>query len=81
MRINNIVLTELINDRLIAYEELERVMNARDSIANTSRKIKDYLRKIVKLSAMIEEWQEIMQSEAKGSIDELTDKIKDKNNG
>lgn len=80
MRLHNIVLTSLINDRLIAYEELERVMNKRDSIENTSCKVKHYLKKIVKLNAMIDEWQQIIQSEVKNSIEELTEKIKEKTN-
>ena len=78
MRLQNIVLTSLINDRLIAYEELERVMNTKDSIKNSTGKIKHYLKKIVKLNAMIDEWQQIIQSEVKSSIEELTEKIKDK---
>jgi len=80
MRLQNIVLTSLINDRLIAYEELERVMNAKDSIENFTNKIKHYLKKIVKLNAMIDEWQLIIQSKEKNSIEKLTEKIKDKNN-
>ncbi len=77
MRLKNIVLTSLITDRLIAYEELERVMNAKDSIKNSTSKVKRYLKKIVKLNAMIDEWQQIIQSEIKSSIEELTDKLKE----
>jgi cell fate (sporulation/competence/biofilm development) regulator YmcA (YheA/YmcA/DUF963 family) len=80
MRLNNIVLTELINDRLIAYEELERAMNAKSSIEKACGKIKHYLKKIVKLNAMIVEWQQIMQSEVQSSIEELTDKLKKEEN-
>ena len=80
MRLQNIVLTSLITDRLISYEELERVMNAKDSIENSTSKIKRHLKKIVRLNAMIGEWQQIMQSEIKSSIEELTEKIKEKTN-
>ena len=81
MRLQNIVLTSLIHDRLTAYEELERVMNARDSIKSATGKIKHYLKKIVKLNAMIDEWQQIIQSENNDSIKELTDKLKNEENG
>lgn len=81
MRLKNIVLTELIHDRLIAYEELERVMNSRDSIENIVSKSKRYLRKIVKLNAMINEWQEIMQSESKTDLGDLAEQLKKNQNG
>ena len=81
MRLKNIVLTELIHDRLVAYEELERVMNRRDSIDSLVSKSKYYLKKIVKLNAMINEWQEIMQSESKTDLSDLAELQKNKING
>jgi len=79
MRIHNIVLTGLINDRLVAYEELERDMNKHNnmSVGDMVYVIKQHLKKIIKLNAMIDEWQQIIQSEVKSSIDELTEKVKE----
>jgi hypothetical protein len=80
MRIHNIVLTGLITDRLVAYEELERDMNDKMSVPDMVYIIKRHLRKIVKLNAMIDEWQQIIQSEVKSSIEELTEKVKESTN-
>lgn len=81
MRLKNIVLTDLINERLVAYEELERVMNSRDSIENTVKKSKHYLRQIVRLSAMIEEWQQINQPESQIDFDKLADQLTQQKDG
>ena len=81
MRLKNIVLTDLINERLVAYEELERVMNKKDSIENTVKKSKHYLRQIVRLSAMIEEWQQINQPENQIDFDKLADELTQQKDG
>jgi len=81
MRLKNIVLTDLINERLVAYEELERVMNSRDSIGNTVKKSKHYLRQIVRLNAMIEEWQQINQPENQIDFDKLADELTQQKDG
>jgi len=81
MRLKNIVLTDLINERLVAYEELERVMNSRDSIENTVKKSKHYLRQIVRLSAMIEEWQQINQPESQIDFVKLADQLTQQKDG
>lgn len=80
MRLKNIVLTDLINERLIAYEELERVMNRKDSIANAVKNSKIYLEQIVRLSAMIKEWQEINLPENQIDYDKLVDGLKKNEN-
>jgi len=82
MRLKNIVLTELIHDRLIAYEELERVMNSRGSIESIVVKSKRYLNKIVKFNAMINEWQDIMKTDIDtADFGEWTKKLKNEENG
>lgn len=55
---------KLMRDRLIAYEELERIMNYRDitnnhTIEKQSKEIIKKLEKIVKYNNLIEEWQTI----------------------
>jgi len=81
MRLKNIVLTDLINERLVAYEELERVMNSRDSIGNTVKKSKHYLRQIARLNAMIEEWQQINQPKSQIDFDKLANELTQQKNG
>tara|TARA_R110000796_G_scaffold252137_1_gene385315 strand:- start:12551 stop:12796 length:246 start_codon:yes stop_codon:yes gene_type:complete len=76
MRLKNIVLTDLINERLVAYEELERVMNKKDRIENTVKESKNYLKQIVILNAMIEEWQQINNPENQIDFDKLADELK-----
>ena len=78
MRLKNIVLTDLIHERLVAYEELERVMNKKDSIDNIVSKIKFYLKKIVKLNAMIEEWQQINQPENQIDFEKMAKELTQK---
>ena len=81
MRLKNIVLTDLIHERLLAYEELERIMNKRDSIDNTVKQSKYYLKKIVTLNAMIEEWQQISHPENQFDFEQLTNKLNKNENG
>lgn len=76
MRLKNIVLTDLINERLVAYEELERVMNKKDRIENTVNKSKHYLKQIVRLNAMIEEWQQISQPESQVDFEKMAEELK-----
>ena len=76
MRLKNIVLTDLINERLVAYEELERVMNKKDRIENTVNKSKYYLKQIVRLNAMIEEWQQINQPENQIDFEKMAEELK-----
>jgi hypothetical protein len=78
MRLQNIILTGLINERLIAYEKLERVMNTTEDIDKTSKKIKSLLKKITTLSGMISEWQVII--EANDSL-QLGEGLKKEENG
>jgi hypothetical protein len=59
MRLKNIVLTELVHKRLIAYEELERLMNNKGDIQKVKTKIVKHLKNIVQLNAMISEWESI----------------------
>jgi len=59
MRLQNIILTELVYERLVAYEELERVMNKRMPINESKQKVRYYLKKITKLNSMIAEWESI----------------------
>ena len=81
MRLKNIVLTDLINERLVAYEELERVMNKKDRIENTVKKSKHYLKQIVRLNAMIEEWQQINQPESQIDLEKLAEELIQKKDG
>lgn len=64
MRLKNIILTDLAHERLIAYEELERIINEKGDIKKTKKKVKKYLTKIVNLNAMIDEWESINQDVA-----------------
>ena len=66
MRLNNIVLTNMVNKRLVAYEELERAMNTKGPIDETVSKIQHYLEEISKLNGMITEWQTISSLETNG---------------
>lgn len=70
MRLKNIVLTDLIHKRLIAYEELERAMNEKTSIDKSVSKVKHYLKEISRLNGMITEWQVI-----NGMESEMDDKL------
>jgi len=62
MRLQNIILTGLVHERLMAYERLEREMNSTGDIDETSKKIKSLLKKIAIFSGMISEWQGIIES-------------------
>lgn len=61
MRIKKIVLANLISERLIIYEKLERSMNASGNIKKTTNKIKSLLKKVTTLNNMIIEWEGIIQ--------------------
>lgn len=74
MRLKNIILTGLAHERLIAYEELERIMNAKSDIEETKVKVRKYLKKIVTLNAMISEWEEI-NTPQKSPITELKEQL------
>jgi|DEB0MinimDraft_12_1074336.scaffolds.fasta_scaffold00101_29 cell fate (sporulation/competence/biofilm development) regulator YmcA (YheA/YmcA/DUF963 family) len=67
MRLKSIVLTSLIADRLIAYENLERVMNSDGDVNSTCDDIKKFLKKVVNLNAIIDEWQSITNSDAQNT--------------
>jgi len=56
-------------------------MNSRDSIENTVKKSKHYLRQIVRLSAMIEEWQQINQPESQIDFVKLADQLTQQKDG
>jgi len=63
MRLKNIMLTELVQDRLIAYERIEEAMNSRDDIKIKVSKIKKSLKLITSLTLMIDSWEEIMAND------------------
>ena len=63
MRLKSIILTELIHDRLVAYEELERAMNKKSPINKQKDKVKFHLENIAKLNGMIAEWENVSQSQ------------------
>ena len=75
MRLKNIILTELAHERLIAYEKLERVMNDKNGIQKTKKKIRHYLKQIVQLNAMINEWESINQEQPQFNISDLKEKL------
>jgi len=79
MRLKNIILTELAHERLIAYEELERVMNDKGDIQKTKKKIRRYLKSIVQLNAMINEWESI-NNEPPLSITDLKEQLNKQGN-
>tara|TARA_R110000850_G_scaffold25951_1_gene74733 strand:- start:467 stop:697 length:231 start_codon:yes stop_codon:yes gene_type:complete len=68
MRLKSIVLTDLAHDRLVAYEELERVMNKKGPINKIKSSVKFYLKRIVKLNGMISEWEHITQTQQANTI-------------
>lgn len=68
MRLKSIILTELIHDRLVAYEELERAMNKKAPIDKTKDKIRGYLREISILNGMITEWQSMTENDAANNL-------------
>ena len=68
MRMKNILLTELLNERLRAYEELERTLNKRDDIDNVIKQSKYYLAEIVKLNAMVSELESVISNSASDDI-------------
>lgn len=70
MRLKNIVLTELIYERLVCYEELERAMNKKTTIEKSKLKIRHHLAEIVKLNGMISEWETINETEINKIINE-----------
>tara|TARA_R110000796_G_scaffold19237_5_gene57802 strand:+ start:3790 stop:4038 length:249 start_codon:yes stop_codon:yes gene_type:complete len=77
MRLKNIILTELVHKRLIAYEELECVMNNKGGdIQYTKAKVTEHLKDIIQLNAMISEWESINR-EPLGGVD--IDKLKNLN--
>tara|TARA_R110000796_G_scaffold18980_2_gene57144 strand:- start:9098 stop:9334 length:237 start_codon:yes stop_codon:yes gene_type:complete len=57
MRIKDIVLTELIHNRLLIYDKIERLMNSKGKAKIVSKKIKKQLRKLTTLNGMITEWE------------------------
>ena len=63
MRLKNIILTELIHERLVFYEELERAMNKKTSIDKSKAKIRHYLSEIVKINGMISEWENVTETQ------------------
>lgn len=64
MRLKNIVLTDLIHKRLVAYEELERAMNEKSPIDKSVSKVQYHLKEISKLNGMIAEWQVINEMDS-----------------
>ena len=56
-------------------------MNSRDSIGNTVKKSKHYLRQIARLNAMIEEWQQINQPKSQIDFDKLANELTQQKNG
>jgi|AntRauTorcE11897_2_1112592.scaffolds.fasta_scaffold00071_17 hypothetical protein len=64
MRLKNIVLMDLMKERLVVYEELERAMNKKCPIDESVNKIKNHLQDIARLNGMINEWHAISESEA-----------------
>lgn len=67
MRLKSIILTELIHDRLIAYEKLEEAMNYNVGVDKKIINIKKSLKKIVTITLMINQWQEILNNEPNDS--------------
>ena len=61
MRLKNIVLTNLIHDRLVYYERLEREMNSTNDVEIQSKKIRKFLKKISNLDNMIKLWESIIE--------------------
>ena len=61
MRIKSIVLTDLVNDRLVSYENLEKEMNSNKRAEVKAKNIKKYLDKIARTSQMITLWEEIIK--------------------
>lgn len=53
----NIVLTDLVNDRLQLEEELERVVNLDGNIPNKVNQIKIALDNLVKNDLMVNKWK------------------------
>jgi len=81
MRLKNIILTELIRDRLVAYEKLEEAMNTRSrDIEDNIVVIKTQLENISKLNSMIDIWQDIINSDINDTLS-LEEHSKEKNDG
>ena len=68
MRLENIVLTGLIYDRLLIYDKIERIMNSNDSSMypsdeTKSEAIREQLADLMEKNGMIAEWQKIIDPE------------------
>jgi len=60
MRLKTIILTELINDKLKAQENIERAINCNDDIHDVCDNIKGSLHELAIIELMITKWQEIV---------------------
>ena len=70
MRIKDIILNELINDRLITYETLEKDMNDTDlDIKVKVEEIKKSLKLVMELNNMIKLWEEILEKDIVKTIE------------
>lgn len=56
-RIFNIIMTELTSDILKAEEDMETIINSKESSQDKVSKIKEYLNKIVLSEKMLEKWK------------------------
>lgn len=66
MRIKNIVLTSLAQDRLIAYENLEEAMNSKFEVKKRLSIIKKSLKDVVISNLMLDEWNRISSDSENG---------------
>jgi hypothetical protein len=59
MRLNNIILTDLTNDKLKSLERLERAMNSKKDLDNECNTIKHELRELALIDHMVDMWNVI----------------------
>jgi len=63
MRIISIIMTDLAKDKLIAEEELQRLINDKGDLKTNIVFIKDQLREIVVIDKMIMKWKDYTSSD------------------
>jgi len=80
MRLKNIIVTNLVHERLVAYEELEFIMNSKGDVENQVFKIKKLLKKITNITMMLDEWESINNSQEPRKYHQLKSEIQSSNN-
>jgi chaperonin cofactor prefoldin len=63
MRMISIILTELAKDKLVAEEQLQRLINDKSDVNENISNIKEILREIVLIDEMIIKWKSYTTNE------------------